>query len=360
MNTPAKIIIAPDSFKGTANADQAAQWLAHGVQEVLDCEVVLAPMADGGEGTATRFTGTDVTLPTTDALGRLIEASYRFDEPTATAYIDVAAASGITLIDAPRPLTADTYGTGVLIADAQSRGARTIVLGLGGTATTDGGSGILVALGANLVDAQGHCIPQGGEGLRQLDHIDTAMLNIPAAAVQWVLLSDVDNPATGPQGSAACFGPQKGASAEDVEKLDAGLARLCEVTGVDPNTPGLGAAGGVAIGITWLSAMLHGEPQVQILPGAKVIAEAAGLGDMDADLIITGEGRFDQQSTRGKVVGTILDMAGSTPVAIVAGSHDAQADAWQITLGDGDPETQLVEAGRVVAQRFASMFTNQG
>ncbi|AZA08978.1 glycerate kinase [Corynebacterium pseudopelargi] len=360
MNSPAKIIIAPDSFKGTANADQAAQWLAEGVQEVLDCEIVLAPMADGGEGTAARFTGVDVTLPTTDALGRLIEASYRFDESTATAYIDVAAASGITLIDAPRPLIADTYGTGVLIADAQTRGARTIVLGLGGTATVDGGSGILVALGANLLDAQGHTIAQGGGGLAHLDHIDTAMLNIPAASVQWVLLSDVDNPATGPEGAAAVFGPQKGASPQDVEKLDAGLARLCQVTGVDPTTPGMGAAGGLAIGITWLSALLHGQPQVQLLPGAKVIASAAGLEDMEADLIISGEGRFDAQSLHGKVVGTVLEMAGTTPVAIVAGRHDAEANAWQITLGEGEPETQLREAGREVAQRFASMFKNQG
>lgn len=144
------IVIAPDSFKGRASAQEAAAYLGEGVRAVLpDAEITLAPMADGGEGTSAAFSGRTITLPTTDAAGRLTEASYRYDDASATAYIDVAAASGLPAVsDRPVPLTGDTYGTGVLIADAQTRGARTITLALGGTATIDGGTGILVALGA--------------------------------------------------------------------------------------------------------------------------------------------------------------------------------------------------------------------
>ncbi|AZA11716.1 glycerate kinase [Corynebacterium gerontici] len=355
------IIVAPDSFKGTASAEEAAEYLAEGIAEAFDCEITLAPMADGGEGTAAKFQGQDITLPTTNANGALIEATYRFDSASATAYIDAAAASGITLVEDHRPLIADTYGTGVLIADAQSRGATRIVLGLGGTATTDGGTGILVALGAQLLDAQQQTLPQGGGSLAQLETIDTAMLNIPAAGVEWVLLSDVDNPATGPRGAAAIFAPQKGADAGDVEKLDRGLAHLCQVTGVDPSTPGMGAAGGIGIGITWLSSLIYGEPKVCFLPGAKVVAQSAGVG-ADADLIVTGEGKFDDQSLHGKVVGSILELADATPVAIVAGAHEAEAGAVQVTLGAGEVRDQLRNAGREVAgwyQRHA-MERNQG
>lgn len=355
------IVIAPDAFKGTATTHDAAAYLAEGIAEALpDAELVLVPMADGGEGTASCFDGTPVTLPTTDAAGRLTEATYMFnDGDVAEAYIDVAAASGLPAVaDHPVPLTGDTYGTGVLIADAVTRGAQRIILGLGGTATVDGGTGILVALGATPQDKAGHPLRPGGGSLTELAGFDTAQLNIPAAAVEWVLLTDVTNPATGPDGAAAVFGPQKGATPEDITLLDAALAQLCDICEVDPTTPGFGAAGGLPIGITWLSTLMHGNhSHIHVLPGARMVAESVGLPELihSADLVVTGEGRFDKQSTRGKVVGTVLDMAvaADVPVVVVAGSFQekiADQGVSMVELSDNpDVKTQLVEAGRRIA-----------
>ena len=355
------IVIAPDAFKGTATTHDAAAYLAEGIAEALpDAELVLVPMADGGEGTASCFDGTPVTLPTTDAAGRLTEATYMFnDGDVAEAYIDVAAASGLPAVaDHPVPLTGDTYGTGVLIADAVTRGAQRIILGLGGTATVDGGTGILVALGATPQDKAGHPLRPGGGSLTELAGFDTAQLNIPAAAVEWVLLTDVTNPATGPDGAAAVFGPQKGATPEDITLLDAALAQLCDICEVDPTTPGFGAAGGLPIGITWLSTLMHGNhSHIHVLPGARMVAESVGLPELihSADLLVTGEGRFDKQSSRGKVVGTVLDMAvaADVPVVVVAGSFQekiAGQGVSMVELSDNpDVKAQLVEAGRRIA-----------
>lgn len=355
------IVIAPDAFKGTATTHDAAAYLAEGIAEALpDAELVLVPMADGGEGTASCFDGTPVTLPTTDAAGRLTEATYMFnDGDVAEAYIDVASASGLPAVaDHPVPLTGDTYGTGVLIADAVTRGAQRIILGLGGTATVDGGTGILVALGATPQDKAGHPLRPGGGSLTELAGFDTAQLNIPAAAVEWVLLTDVTNPATGPDGAAAVFGPQKGATPEDITLLDAALAQLCDICEVDPTTPGFGAAGGLPIGITWLSTLMHGNhSHIHVLPGARMVAESVGLPELihSADLVVTGEGRFDKQSTRGKVVGTVLDMAvaADVPVVVVAGSFQekiAVQGVSMVELSDNpDVKAQLVEAGRRIA-----------
>lgn len=355
------IVIAPDAFKGTATTHDAAAYLAEGIAEALpDAELVLVPMADGGEGTASCFDGTPVTLPTTDAAGRLTEATYMFnDGEVAEAYIDVAAASGLPAVaDHPVPLTGDTYGTGVLIADAVTRGAQRIILGLGGTATVDGGTGILVALGATPQDKAGHPLRPGGGSLTELAGFDTAQLNIPAATVEWVLLTDVTNPATGPDGAAAVFGPQKGATPEDITLLDTALAQLCDICEVDPTTPGFGAAGGLPIGITWLSTLMHGNhSHIHVLPGARMVAESVGLPELihSADLVVTGEGRFDKQSTRGKVVGTVLDMAvaADVPVVVVAGSFQekiAGQGVSMVELSDNpDVKAQLVEAGRRIA-----------
>lgn len=357
--TAMKILIAPDSFKGTATASEAADYIAQGILAALpDADVTSLPLADGGEGTAACFAGTTITLPTTDAAGRLTEASYIYNEDTCEAFIDVAAASGLPAVqDNPVPTTGDTYGTGVLIADAVTRGARRVTLGLGGSATVDGGTGILVALGATAMNKEGHPLRQGGAALVDFDHFDTAQLNIPAASVEWILLADVNAPATGPTGAAAVFGPQKGASAEDVEKLDRALATLCERCDIDPARPGFGAAGGLPIALTWLSTMLHGtEAAIRVLPGAQVVADAMGLAEeiAAADLVITGEGSFDSQSTTGKVTGMVLDMAARAGVrsAIVAGSiADAPEGVLTAELIDADVRTQLIDAGhRIAAQ----------
>lgn len=367
---PLKVVIAPDSFKGTATSPQAAQYLAEGVrQEAPDAELTLAPMADGGEGTADTFSGRRITLPTTDAAGRLTEATYVYDDTSRTAYIDVAAASGLPAVAAnPVPLQGDTYGTGVLIADAQTRGAKRITLCLGGSATTDGGMGILVALGAEPLTAAGFTLPKGGASLVDLDTIDTAQLNIPAAALEWILLTDVIAPATGDQGAAAAFGPQKGADTAQVKLLEAGISRLCEVTGVNPETPGTGAAGALPVGLLWLSTLLHGSSDhIHLIPGAPLIARTQGLEELipQADLVITGEGALDEQSFRGKVVGTLSDIAADTPatLAIAAGRLDTAAPAGALTaelVQDGDVATQLRAAGAQLVRDYRRISTVQG
>ncbi|MFP7364533.1 glycerate kinase [Corynebacterium callunae] len=362
MSSSANIIIAPDSYKGTATATQAAEYLAAGVREILpEATITLAPMADGGEGTSAVFGGQIITLPTTNAAGRLTEASYTFDAASSTAYIDVAAASGLPAVAGEGiSTTADSYGTGVLIADAVTRGATRITLGLGGSATTDAGMGILVALGAVPRNKEGYALRKGGADLINLDYIDTAELNIPAAAVEWILLTDVTSPATGPQGAAAVFGPQKGATQKDIELLDTALQHTCEQLNIDGTQPGMGAAGGMAIGLSWLSTLMHGTSEhIHVLPGAPVIARATGLEEMlaSADLLITGEGRLDSQSFSGKVVGTLYNLAQAAQVPLVvaagqvAGEIPADISAFELEKS-ADVAAQLQAAGRSIAQNF--------
>lgn len=329
-----RILLAPDSFKGTATAAAAAAGMARGVRAAFpDATVMTFPMADGGEGTAAILgaRGTAQTLPTTDANGRLTEATYYLDEDTA--YIDVAAGSGLPAVaDSLDPLHADTYGTGVLIADAESKGAKQIVLCLGGSATTDGGTGILTALGAAAHDARGYALPKGGAPLVMLDSIDTAQLNMKAAMLDYTLLADTQVDAAA---CASVYAPQKGATPEQVALLTGALLRLCEVTELDPHTPSFGAAGGIAIGLTWVSQLLWGTTEhVTIASGAQFVAEHTGLAaaisaqdELRPDLIITGEGRFDAQSLTGKAVGHIalLADAAGVPLGIVAGQVERDA-----------------------------------
>ena len=293
-------------------------------------------MADGGEGTAEVLAsaavarrgtpGQTIILPTTDAVGRLTEASYVLvgDE----AFIDVAAATGLPAVaDALDPLHADSYGTGVLIADAEARGARRITLGLGGTASIDGGLGILAALGAAAHDARGYALPKGGAPLVRLDHIDTAQLNMKAGMLDYTLATDTR---AVPVQAATMYGPQKGAEGEQVALLAGAMLQLCEVTGTDPEAPFMGAAGGVPIALSWLSRTLWGnEEHCEVVPGGRFVAEALRLPERvaEADLVITGEGRFDEQSLTGKVVGTVAELAAEptgadkpTRLGIIAGS----------------------------------------
>ncbi|WP_394281366.1 glycerate kinase [Corynebacterium sp.] len=364
------IVIAPDSFKGTATASEAAQWLGEGVRQIIaNAEIVIAPMADGGEGTSELFEGDHITLPTTDAAGRLTEATYTYDASLTTAYIDVAAASGLPAVaDAPVAATGDTYGTGVLIADAQTRGATRIVLGLGGSATVDGGTGILVALGINPINKEGYTLRKGGAHLGELHDFDTAKMNIPAAAVDWVLAADVTSPVTGPQGAAHVFGPQKGATEEEVQLLDEGLARLCEVTGIDPTAAGYGAAGAIPVGVSWVSQLLHGtDKHVHLVSGARLVADALDLPEklQQASLVITGEGKYDEQTATGKVVDVVAQLAAEAdvPVAIAAGKLEADAPAGAIAVElepDLDVAEQLRRAGAQIAVDYLNISTVHG
>ncbi|MCK6160268.1 MAG: glycerate kinase [Corynebacterium striatum] len=370
------IIVAPDSFKGTASAMQAAAAIAGGLREALpDATITTCPMADGGEGTseilatAASLSGVEVqtiTLPTTDARGRLTEASYFLAGEHAL--IDVASATGLPAVaNDLDPLHSDSYGTGVLIADAEARGAKHIVLCLGGSATIDGGMGILAALGAAAHDERGYALPKGGAPLVRLDNIDTAQLNIKAGALDYTLLADTR---AVPIQAATMYGPQKGVEGEHIALLAGALLRLCEVTGTDENAESFGAAGGIPIALHWLSQTLWGsEEHFEVVPGGAYVAEKIGLSAKlaEADLVVTGEGRFDEQSLTGKVVGTVAELAGETPVGVIAGSiasplpHGAVGIELDSAQGaaKGDVVEQLRAAAHALAAKVAPVQTTE-
>ncbi|GAA1778626.1 glycerate kinase [Agromyces lapidis] len=317
-----RIVIAPDSFKGTASATEAAAAIARGWGAVRPTdELVLRPMADGGEGTLDAFGAAmpgAIRVPVTVA-GPLAEpvATHWLLLPgePATGVVELAATSGITLLDPLAPLDAHTRGFGEAIAAALDHGVERLLLALGGSASTDGGAGALAELGAALLDGAGRPVAAGGRALGRLAEVRLDGLRcLPAAGAG--LLVDVTNPLLGPAGAAAVFGPQKGASPADVAVLEAGLARLAELLpGTDPETPGAGAAGGTGFGLLAWGA--------STVPGARTVAETIGLPAAlrGAALVITGEGRFDGQSAAGKVPSEIVRLAESAgvPAALVAG-----------------------------------------
>jgi len=299
-----------------------------------------------------------VTVPGPD--GRAVGAAWLL-LPDGAAVLELAQSSGLPLMRAPDPLGAHTYGLGAVARAALDAGATRLVIGLGGSASTDGGTGALRALGLRLRDAQGRDLPLGGAALADLAHVDTTEL-LPAPPGGTQLLVDVTAPLTGPAGAAATFGPQKGAGPADVTLLDAALRRFAGLAGGDPGEPGAGAAGGTAYGL----AALWG---ARIVPGATRIAELVGLADAlaGADVVLTGEGRFDETSLTGKVVGSLLERAASAAVRVgvaagqlggpvpgsvsaavslaeLAGSVDAALDA---------PVSWLTEAGAVLADRLS-------
>lgn len=368
-----RILVAPDSFKGTATAAEAAAAIALGARRALSssphadtAKVHALPTADGGEGTAEVLAsaavarhgtaGQTITLPTTDAVGRLTEASYQL--VGTTAFIDVAAATGLPAVsDALDPLHADSYGTGVLVADAESRGATHIVLGLGGSASIDGGLGILAALGAAAHDARGYALPKGGAPLVNLDHIDTAQLNMKAAMLDYTLVTDTR---AVPIQAATMYGPQKGAEGDQVALLAGAMLRLCEVTDTDPEAEFFGAAGGIPIALSWLSRTLWGTSEhCRIVPGGRYVAEALDLPARiaEADLVLTGEGRFDEQSLTGKVVGTLAELTGPPALGIIAGSATAPAPQGALLEElDGDTHASVAEQLSAAAERLVLNF----
>lgn len=335
-----RVLFAPDSFKESLDSPAVASALAAGwVEGDPSAEVVLVPMADGGEGTVdavvTATGGTHVTVEVPGPLGDPVRASYG-RLPDGTAVIETAAATGLVLVppEERHAARASSYGTGRLIAHALDAGARTIVLGLGGSASTDGGSGVCRALGIRLLDAQGDPVEPGGQGLADLARIDLTEAHPGLAEADLVAACDVDNPLTGPRGAAAVFGPQKGADPTAVERLDSALGRLARVTrevipSADPDLPGSGAAGGIGFAVV---AVLGG----RLAPGVEIVADAVGLDDQvrGADLVVTGEGRLDGQS-----------LAGKTPVGVlrVAQRHRVPTIAIAGQLGNG--VDQVTDAG---------------
>jgi len=330
VSRPLRVVVAPDSFGGALDSVAVAGAMARGwVSARPDDVVVQIPMADGGEGTlaaiaaalgdrAVRWTG-----ETFDPVGRGITAEWlMLDEQTA--FIELASASGLARLARGErmPSTArraSTRGTGRLVQGALDVGARRLVVGLGGSATTDGGAGMLVELGLRLLDARGNSLGDGGAALARLDHIDADGLDPRLAEVGIVIASDVSNPLTGPNGAAATYGPQKGADAKTIAELDAALVRwgaeILRATGRDvADAHGAGAAGGTTAG-------LLGFTSAEVRSGVEVVAELVGLtaACVGADLVITGEGRADEQTLAGKAALGVARQAGSAPVVLLCG-----------------------------------------
>ena len=328
-----KIVIAPDSYKESLSALEVAQAIAAGFRQVFPAaEYVLVPVADGGEGTVDAMVaatgGHKEVVAVRGPLGEPVEAFYGLTGDGATAVIEMAAASGLALVppDRRNPLVTTSRGTGELIRAALDAGARRFILGIGGSATNDGGVGMVQALGARLLDAQGRELGPGGGALADLDRIDVCALDPRLRECRIEVACDVDNPLTGARGASAVFGPQKGASAEMVQALDANLARLARIVERDLGVaveavPGAGAAGGMgAAMLAFFSATLK--------PGIEIVTAAVDLDThvRDADLVITGEGRIDFQTVHGKTpigVARVAKRHGK-PVIGIAGSLGAE------------------------------------
>lgn len=302
-----KIVIAPDSYKESLTALEVANEIEAGFREVFPrAEYLKLPVADGGEGTvqamieATNGRRVDVTV--TGPLGEPVNAFYGLTGDGQTAVIEMAAASGLALVpnDRRNPYLTTSYGSGELILAALNAGVHNFIIGIGGSATNDGGAGMLQALGVALLDADGKNIAFGGEALSQLDRIDLSNLDSRILQSTINVACDVNNPLCGPQGASAIFGPQKGATPTMVGVLDRCLHHFAQVIkrdlGVDVlDVPGTGAAGG-------MGAAMIGIMGGKLRPGSEIITEAVGLDDAvkDADLVITGEGRIDGQTIFGK------------------------------------------------------------
>ncbi len=339
------VVIAPDSFKGSLSAREVAEAIAAGWRAVRPGdELVLVPQADGGEGTldaveasvpgAVRCSAGSVTGPD----GRPTPGEW-LQLPDGTAVVELAQPSGLPLMRELDALGATTRGLGQVIRAALEAGATSLVIGLGGSASTDAAAGALAELGLVLLDEQGELVADGGRGLADVVDVHRDAL-IPPPAGGVTLLTDVTAPLLGPSGAAAVFGPQKGATPAQVAQLDAALAHLAEMLGGDPDAAGSGAAGGAGYGF----ATVWG---ATIVSGADRLAELSGLrAAIDrADVVLTGEGRFDEQSLTGKVVGSILAL-GAT--GVIAGQVTAPTGVWTASLTDlaGSAEASMADPAR--------------
>ncbi len=355
------VVIAPDSFKGSLSARAVAAALADGWRSVRPGDdLLLVPLADGGEGTldaieaavpsAVRHSAGQVTGPD----GRPTPGEW-LALADGVAVIELAQASGLPLMGTLDPLGATTRGTGEVIRAALAAGATSIVIGLGGSASTGGGAGALAALGFVLLDEQDEPIADGGGWLRDIVAADRREF-VPPPPGGVVVLTDVTAPLLGPHGAAAVFGPQKGATPAQVALLDQGLAHYAHMVGGDPAAAGAGAAGGAGFGF----ATIWG---ARIVPGAEYLAQLSGINAAieKADVVLTGEGRFDAQSLGGKTVGHILTLCEGKSVGIIAGQVTVETTAWSVSLADlagsveaalGHPEAWLRAAGAQAAKEL--------
>lgn len=330
-----RVVIAPDKFKGSLSAVEAARAISRGVLRASpDAQVDAVPMADGGEGTVealvTATKGTFQTVRVTDPLGNSRHARLGFSGDGRTAFIEMASASGLVLVPESKrnPMVTTTYGTGELILAAVDLGADRIVLGIGGSATNDGGAGMAQAIGFRLLDSNGNDLSFGGGSLDRLDRIDPTGRDPRLDRVEISVACDVTNPLCGPEGASAVYGPQKGASPETVRILDRNLARLAEVLERDldravAELPGSGAAGGLGAGLV---AFAGGTLQ----RGVELISRIVGLADRleGASLCFTAEGSLDSQTAHGKTIAGVARAArdrGCPVIALAGGlAHGAE------------------------------------
>ncbi len=368
-----RVIVAPDKFKGSGSAAEVAAALAAGLLEVRpDLEVVPLPVADGGDGTIAAALSAGYELVPCEAegpVGEPVRTGFAFRADVGTAVVELADVTGLRLLPgAKAPLTASTYGVGQVMAAALDYGASTIVLGIGGSSSTDGGAGLVQALGVRLTGPDGAEVGRGGAALARLECVEVSGLDprLGPGRCEVLVASDVDNPLLGPSGAAAVFGPQKGASPAEVAELDQALARWAEiteaVTGRQVATaPGAGAAGG-----TGFAALAYFG--ARLVPGVDLVLDLIGFDAAlaEADLVITGEGSLDEQSLGGKAPLGVVRAAAKhgVPVVAVAGrlllTQEQVADAGfaaAYSLGDLEPdaavsigqaEQLLVRVGRLI------------
>ena len=350
-----KVVIAPDSYKGCLSALEVAKAMERGVLSVFpSAKVRKIPIADGGEGTvAALVTATNGQLrqtEVTDPLGNKIIAHWGVLGDGRTAVIEMAAASGLPLVPKEKrdPRVTTTYGTGELIKAALAEGLAKIIIGIGGSATNDGGTGMARALGVRFLDAAGQEVAAGGGSLAEICQIDTTGLDPRLKNTEIVVACDVDNPLCGTRGASAVFGPQKGATPEMVQQLDAGLAKYAscarQATGRDvAEKAGAGAAGGLGAGLMFFT-------PAQLKPGVEIVLDAVGFSDIvrDADFVITGEGRTDFQTAFGKA---------PVGVAKVAKTHGAPVFCISGGLGEGadDVLAQGIDAVMSICDRPLSL-----
>ncbi|WP_035796057.1 glycerate kinase [Kitasatospora mediocidica] len=370
--TQGHVVVAPDKFKGTLEGAEVAARLAAGIRKVApQLEIRELPVADGGEGTLAAALAAGFTrIPAKVAgpTGLPVDAAIAVKGDTAV--VELALASGLARLPGGRtaPLAAGSYGVGQLIGRAVSLGAKRIVLGLGGSACTDGGAGMVQALGAALTDSEGIELPPGGAALRRLHRIDPVLVTKALKGVEIVVACDVDNPLLGPRGATAVYGPQKGADGEDLLVLEAGLTRWADVvaagTGEDfRDAPGAGAAGGVGFAaLALLGATMR--------PGIELLLELLGFDEAvrGARLVVTGEGCLDAQTLHGKAPAGVAAAAtgAGVPVAAVAGRLELSESEWRgagfvaaYALTDlaeqpGDSLTKAAELAEVAGERLAA------
>lgn len=320
-----KIVVAPDSFKGSLTAIEVSDAIEKGIKEVFpEAEIVKIPMADGGDGTVqclVNATGGEILKEkVVGPLGDEVLASYGILGDKKTAVIEMAEASGLNLVPENKrnPLITTTYGTGQLIKAALDHGCRKMIIGIGGSATNDGGAGMVQALGAKLIDKDGEEIGFGGGELKKVFRIDTKYLDNRLSETKVLIASDVSNPLCGPKGASRIYGPQKGATPEIIEELDESLAYFAEIIKRDLNKdikdiPGAGAAGGLGAS---LMAFLDAELRL----GIEIIIEIVKLEQAikDADLVITGEGKIDSQTIYGKAPIGVAKIAKKYNIPVIA------------------------------------------